>query len=171
MAFNPRVGNIPWRRAWQPPPVFLPGESCGESPAGSQRWTWLEWHGALYTPLRRSRLTSRLSSSVTYSVVFNTPSSTLFAYRVLVSYFWCIPLWLWFMCCFKWKHVTPGLAPHPPFSAQGWWTGLQSHARESWWGLSLQSRERVHYDPSRDCDTKENDLHFFSGQSNSSERI
>ena len=26
---NPWVGNIPWRRAWQPTPVFLPGESQG----------------------------------------------------------------------------------------------------------------------------------------------
>ena len=25
--FNPWVGKIPWRRAWQPTPVFLPGES------------------------------------------------------------------------------------------------------------------------------------------------
>ena len=25
--FNPWVGTIPWRRAWQPTPVFLPGES------------------------------------------------------------------------------------------------------------------------------------------------
>ena len=25
--FNPQVGKIPWRRAWQPSPVFLPGES------------------------------------------------------------------------------------------------------------------------------------------------
>ena len=24
--FNPWVGNIPWRRKWQPIPVFLPGE-------------------------------------------------------------------------------------------------------------------------------------------------
>ena len=23
---NPRVGKIPWRREWQPTPVFLPGE-------------------------------------------------------------------------------------------------------------------------------------------------
>ena len=22
------VGKIPWRRAWQPAPLFLPGESC-----------------------------------------------------------------------------------------------------------------------------------------------
>ena len=25
--FDPWVGEIPWRRAWQPTPVFLPGES------------------------------------------------------------------------------------------------------------------------------------------------
>ena len=25
--FNPWVGKIPWRRVWQPTPVFLPGES------------------------------------------------------------------------------------------------------------------------------------------------
>ena len=26
----PRVGKIPWRRAWQPTPLFLPGESYGQ---------------------------------------------------------------------------------------------------------------------------------------------
>ena len=30
---------IPWRRAWQPTPVFLPGESCGQkSLAGYSPW-------------------------------------------------------------------------------------------------------------------------------------
>jgi len=28
--FNPQVRMIPWRRAWQPTPVFLPGESHGQ---------------------------------------------------------------------------------------------------------------------------------------------
>ena len=23
---DPKVGKIPWRRAWQPTPIFLPGE-------------------------------------------------------------------------------------------------------------------------------------------------
>ena len=32
--FDPWVGKIPWRRAWQPTPVFLPGESHGQSLAG-----------------------------------------------------------------------------------------------------------------------------------------
>ena len=30
LGFNPCVGKIPWRRAWQPTPVFLPGESHGQ---------------------------------------------------------------------------------------------------------------------------------------------
>ena len=28
--FDPWVGKIPWRGAWQPTPVFLPGESHGQ---------------------------------------------------------------------------------------------------------------------------------------------
>ena len=28
--FNPWVGNIPWRRKWQPTPAFLPGKSHGQ---------------------------------------------------------------------------------------------------------------------------------------------
>ena len=48
-AFNPRVGKIPCRRAWQPTPVFVPGESHGQrSLAGySHRVAWnrtgLKW--------------------------------------------------------------------------------------------------------------------------------
>ena len=36
--FDPWVGNIPWRRPWQPTPVFLPGESL-----------WTEEPGRLQT--------------------------------------------------------------------------------------------------------------------------
>ena len=33
----PGVGKIPWRRSWQPTPVFLPGESLWtEEPGGLQ---------------------------------------------------------------------------------------------------------------------------------------
>ena len=34
--FNPWVGKIPWRRAWQPTAVFLPGEPWTEEPGGLQ---------------------------------------------------------------------------------------------------------------------------------------
>ena len=36
---DPWVGKIPWRMAWQPTPVFLPGESHGQrSQAGYSPW-------------------------------------------------------------------------------------------------------------------------------------
>ena len=35
--FDPWVGKIPWRRAWQCTPVFLLGESHGQRSLGSQR--------------------------------------------------------------------------------------------------------------------------------------
>ena len=39
--FDPWVGKIPWRRKWQPTPVFLPGESHGQrSLAGLQSMGW-----------------------------------------------------------------------------------------------------------------------------------
>ena len=28
--FDPWIGKIPWRRKWQPTPVYLPGESHGQ---------------------------------------------------------------------------------------------------------------------------------------------
>ena len=42
------VGKIPWRRAWQPPPVFLPGESHGQRSLVivhrvTRSRTWLKW--------------------------------------------------------------------------------------------------------------------------------
>ena len=43
------IGKIPWRRAWQPPPVFLPGkpQSQGTWQATVHRMaksqTWLKW--------------------------------------------------------------------------------------------------------------------------------
>ena len=47
--FDLWVRNIPWRKKWQPTPVFLPGESHGQrSLAGTvhgvaKSLTWLKW--------------------------------------------------------------------------------------------------------------------------------
>ena len=35
---NPWVRKIPWRRAWQPTPVFLPGESHGQKSLVGHNW-------------------------------------------------------------------------------------------------------------------------------------
>ena len=40
---DPGVGKVPWRRARQPTPEFLPGESHGQrSPVGYGAWGWKE---------------------------------------------------------------------------------------------------------------------------------
>ena len=45
--FDPWVRKIPWRRKWQPTPVFLPGKSHGQrslvgySPWGQKSWARL----------------------------------------------------------------------------------------------------------------------------------
>ena len=37
--FDPWVGKIPWRKKWQPTPVFVPGESCSQrSLVGYSPW-------------------------------------------------------------------------------------------------------------------------------------
>ena len=42
--FDPWVGKIPWRRAWQPTPGFLPGESHGQrSLEGYSSWVAKSW--------------------------------------------------------------------------------------------------------------------------------
>ena len=41
--FDPWVGKIPWRRAWQPTPIFLPGESHRQTNlAGFSPWSHKE---------------------------------------------------------------------------------------------------------------------------------
>ena len=46
--FNPWVGKIPWRKKWQPTPVFLPGKFhwqrnlAGYSPGGLKEWDMTE---------------------------------------------------------------------------------------------------------------------------------
>ena len=54
--FNPWVGKIPWRRRWQPTPVFLSREAQGQrslvgySPWGRKSRTWLrDWTTILST--------------------------------------------------------------------------------------------------------------------------
>ena len=43
--FDPRVGKIPWRRKWQPTPVFLPEKSHGQrSLVGYSPWGRKELH-------------------------------------------------------------------------------------------------------------------------------
>ena len=53
--FDPWVGKIPWRRKWQPTPVFLPGKSHGQrSLAGYSLWGRKRFGHDLVTKEQRS---------------------------------------------------------------------------------------------------------------------
>ena len=60
--FNPWVGKIPWRRKWQPTPVFLPRESheqrslAGYSPRGRKKMDMTEWQSREYSVVQHSLL-------------------------------------------------------------------------------------------------------------------
>ena len=61
--FDPWVGKIPWRRAWQPTPVFFPGESHGQrslagySPQDHRiRHDWVTELNSEHEPLENSFL-------------------------------------------------------------------------------------------------------------------
>ena len=61
--FSPWVGKIPWRRAWQPTPVFLPGESHGQ-----RSLAWIEEPGGLQsTGSQRVGTTERLNTGQSVS--------------------------------------------------------------------------------------------------------
>ena len=55
--FSPWGGKIPWRRAWQPTPLFLPGESHGQRTSWatvhriSKSWTRLKGLSTAYTDM------------------------------------------------------------------------------------------------------------------------
>ena len=75
---DPEVGKIPWRREWQPTPVFSPGESHGHrSLAGYSSW------GCKESDKTEQLSLSHLSESVTANdFLFNDFS---FAYYSLLQ--------------------------------------------------------------------------------------
>ena len=82
--FNPWVWKIPWRRKWQPTPVFLPGESHGRrslvgcSPQGYKELETTErLHFLSFTVMMlyfRSPELSHLTMECVYSLINSAPS-------------------------------------------------------------------------------------------------
>ena len=57
LGFHPWMGKIPWRREWQPTPVFLPWRiPCTKEPVAYRPWdckeldtTEVTWHACMIT--------------------------------------------------------------------------------------------------------------------------
>ena len=95
--FDPWVRKIPWRRAWQPTPAFLPRESHGQrsltgyNPWGHKELDMTEWLTFFFPSLSQRKvqnsydfeglllysLTCLVSSSVTGSVHVSAPDCCL----------------------------------------------------------------------------------------------
>ena len=78
--FDPWVRKIPWRKAWQPTPVFLPGESHGQRRQATvhrvtQSWTRLKWlstHAGTATIRKENPLLHELTPPCLYQIQLQT---------------------------------------------------------------------------------------------------
>ena len=95
--FSPWVGKIPWRRAWQPTPVFLPGESHGQrSLAGvAKSWTWLKRlsrHTHMYILPRKCNRRKHWEEALTLDWVpwedFSEEASSQLCYETWAGAWW-----------------------------------------------------------------------------------
>ena len=80
--FDPWVRKIPWRRAWQPTPIYLPGESHGQrslvrySPWGckgldtTEWWTLTDW----YTDIQYKYV-----YHIVYIILYRSPNANYYA--------------------------------------------------------------------------------------------
>ena len=109
--FDPWVGKVPWRRAWQPTPVFLVGESPGtEELAGYNPWGCKE-----------SDTTERLNWTEvnwsSYSLITNYHNQWL-------HYVLCFVAQLCLTLCDPMDYSLPGFSVHGEFSRQESSSGL-----------------------------------------------
>ena len=111
LGFNPWVEKIPWSRAWQPTPVFLPGEFHGQrSLAGYSPWSCKELD-----------LTEQLALSVVRLSHHSPPHSLLpflHSCMCMLSSFSCVRL-------FATQWTVPHQVPlSMEFSRQEYWSRL-----------------------------------------------
>ena len=100
LSFDPRVGKIPWRRKWQPTPVFLSGESYGHrSLASYPLWghkdsdmTEVIQHlGSQFTVCQiQCKVSFRCQFQVQHKVFLFRYFSTIGYYKILNIVLWAI---------------------------------------------------------------------------------
>ena len=133
LGFDPWVGKIPWKRAWQSNRVFLPGESHGwRSLAGSNPWghkesdttEWLTQHTQHIYIVNKIAMT-RLNQSIRcihLDHITWVPLELLSLKRIL-----CIMIWLlkemvmWVQPVLSLARTHPIDPPTVPGSPRGAW--------------------------------------------------
>ena len=75
--FDPGVGKIPWRRKWQPTPVFLSGKSHGQrSMGGCSPWGYKRVGHDLATKQTHMTIKQLPLNSLVYMSSFEWPADT-----------------------------------------------------------------------------------------------
>ena len=100
LGFNPCVRKIPWRRAWHPTPVFLPGECCGQR--------------NLVSPL--SMGLQRVGHNLSYLAHTYTHHRWLqcaVVQKLLVRHFTVLKNWIFRTQCVFYTRGSSGFAPAP----------------------------------------------------------
>ena len=82
--FDPWVGKIPWRRKWQPTPVFLPGKSHGQRNLVGYRSQRVrhDW----VTPFSLSREPSGSSTPLKRFALFQTQVHSIYLWPALLHF-------------------------------------------------------------------------------------
>ena len=94
--FDPWVGKIPWRKAWQLTPVFLPGEPPWTKDPGGLQWS-IGLQRVRHDWSNLARTHAGIIDMMELFVSKGKPLSHTFNPRIL-HVFWC-----WSMACFQWR--------------------------------------------------------------------
>ena len=111
--FNLWVGKIPWRRAWQPTPLFLPGESHGQrslmgyNPSADKSWTRLK---------RLSSSSSSMLSHFSHVLLLATPWTVAHQAPLSMGFF-RQEYWSGLPCAPLGDLSGPGIEPATPTSS------------------------------------------------------
>ena len=102
--FSLQVGKTPWRRKWQPTPIFLPGESYDRGTwqacihGITNRWIWLKWlssHRNCHTEWSKSDREGEILYDIHYMHNLKRHDTNELIYITeIVSQTWRTNLWL-----------------------------------------------------------------------------
>ena len=116
-------GEYPWRRGWQPTPVFLPGEFYGQrSLAGYSPWGRRVGHDCIMTLPHLPVLLGFLL------YIFRCRRSLLSVLPIFWFFLSTVSLYIAVILVCLWEEVSsspPTLPPWPLNSASSWWIYLQ----------------------------------------------
>ena len=136
LKFDPRVRTIPWRREWQPMPVFLPGEFHGQSSLVSySSWSCKKLTRANNTHTHTHTHTSYFKVAISWVSLWYKKH----AISPFQKYF-CLMLFSFYLCCLI--RMIWNLDSNK--GIQGWTLHKGATKKPTWSRLSSSLAQRDH---------------------------